>query len=77
MSLAMPEVLRNYETLRKSWDSRSHAQCGKLLDELKLSIIQMALMPTEGKDVDQKVGLKPIVHHQSISQIFNFSIEHT
>ena len=61
MSLAMPEVLRNYETLRKSWESRSHAQCGKLLDELKLSIIQMALMPTEGKDVDQKVGLKPIV----------------
>ena len=51
----MPQVLRNYETLRKSWESRSHAECGKILDELKLSLIQMALMPTEGQDVDQKV----------------------
>ena len=54
MSSPLSQVLAKYEALKKSWESRSHSECGKLLDELKLSLTPM-LLPTEGHDVDQKV----------------------
>jgi len=54
MSSPLPQVLAKYEALKKSWESRSHSECGKLLDELKLALTPM-LLPTEGHDVDQKV----------------------
>jgi hypothetical protein len=54
MSSPLPQVLAKYEALKTSWESRSHSECGKLLDELKLALTPM-LLPTEGHDVDQKV----------------------
>ena len=51
----LAQVLTNYESLKKSWEGRNVAEVDRLLQQLKLSLIQLTLMPTEGKDVDQKV----------------------
>ena len=51
----LAEVLKKYAALRTSWDARNIAICGQLLQDLKLLIINLTLMPTEGKGVEQKV----------------------
>ena len=55
-SAAFAAVLKRFEDLKKGWASKKLDQCAKILDELKLSLIELALMPTEGSVVDQKVS---------------------
>jgi len=66
----LAQVLTNYESLKRSWDGRNVAEVDRLLQQLKLSLIQLTLMPTEGKDVDQKV-----IKNDFLSLNFNFYIK--
>ena len=56
-SITFPSVLKRYDDLKKCWASKNLPQCQKILEELKLSLIQMSLMPTEGSEVDKKVTI--------------------
>ncbi len=64
----LAQVLTNYESLKRSWDGRNVAEVDRLLQQLKLSLIQLTLMPTEGKDVDQKV-----IYYKTIFFSLNFN----
>jgi hypothetical protein len=54
-SSALSQVLKKFEALKKSSEAKKSNEVGKLLDDLKPWLIQLALMPTEGSGVDQKV----------------------
>lgn len=50
------DLKKKYDALKKTWESRNHADCGKLLEDIKETLPEVALFPNEGRDAEQKVN---------------------
>jgi len=51
------ELKKKYDVLKKTWESRNQADCGRLLDDIKETLSEVSLFPNEGNHADQKVKI--------------------
>jgi 26S proteasome regulatory subunit N12 len=58
------DLKKKYDALKKTWESRNHADCGRLLEDLKETLPEVALFPNEGRDAEQKVSLSVNFHSE-------------